>query len=564
AVREAAQNHANALKNDAADIGYKGTRTTLQASILGTSSLCTSVSAVVNDHIAAIEANRNVPIPCCGVLTEKGATLDSVSFGKIPNQDQVADASAANSIVDINKNHKYYVKVIIENVLRKIAMQKINKMQISTPVEKIRKIASIDSYINYIVENQSALFEKENIQKEIKKLHDRNDIKDKNIENYFLSTISKLKKEMLVDSANAGDDFKELLKLGVKLLLLYYTMGSWLKENALPKPSTRAWTWGIMSVVNAAIIKFDTDSKKEAESRVATVQAEREAFVKSHANNSVYGNKNAKDKGEYELGQVEMGQQKRGKNGLIGCAVPKGNGFAPTECPSVIPRQRFNFPQAKRTNVSGSLTGQALGMIGNMSHAAASNGMIDSDDSFSAGKIDKLSAVTSALRKRNDKLIKKYDDLTNKRDKSLKKKSLPLSKSMAKFKTLFTGNPKKTGVSKAQMAAGSNLVLPKLEKLKKKQAKLAKIKPINIPKFESAGIASGAGDFDFGMDDGVAGSDAPIIEGGEAKAGEKLEEFVIDAGEINDNQHVNIFKLISNRYLHSYSTLLDEAKPASK
>ncbi len=69
-------------------------------------------------------------------------------------------------------------------------------------------------------------------------------------------------------------------------------------------------------------------------------------------------------------------------------------------------------------------------------------------------------------------------------------------------------------------------------------------------------------DFDFDLDDegGIDENGDFGEDGTSARAEEDLGEFVVDSGEIVENEDVNIFKLISNRYLLSYPVLLEEKK----
>ncbi len=93
--------------------------------------------------------------------------------------------------------------------------------------------------------------------------------------------------------------------------------------------------------------------------------------------------------------------------------------------------------------------------------------------------------------------------------------------------------------------------------LEKDKKKLAKIKPFEAPKFNIPKSGNSDFDFDLGEEGGVA-----VEDGTDAAAGteESLNDFVVNSGEINENPDVNIFKLISNRYLISYPKLLNEKK----
>jgi hypothetical protein len=560
---ELAEDAAASVEAETIDKSAKLVRAAILKTALVPLNACTGVGSIAYGVAEAIEVTRMLPQLCCGMPSATIPTPDIVTMGIFPHQDLGIDHNSSLTAYANNysKKEKFYVKVLVENLLHKIAMEKLYKKFPNDPDKELRQIAKINNHIKYIMDNQDALLEESNIKKEYEELLQRTGHGSTELETFLLATMKRLKSELIIDSANANV-WKGLLNIGVKAVLLYFVMGSWMKEHAFPKPKNRAWTWGIMGVVNGAIIAFNMKSKSEAEERRDRVKEEKKKFLESHVLKTKHNNQNEATGGEgAKVTREDSSQQNGGGSGIMECAVPKGDGFAPSVCPSVIPRARFRLATTRSGSTSGSIDTKALGLLSKAGFDASTTGMSSDSPSLSEATLGEVQATSSALKKRNTKLLKKYDELLEKRSKKSKGKLLSIRKSIAKMGSIFKGDPKTSGVTAAQLSKGSSLILPKISKLEKK--KNTAYKPNTFPKFEMPTTPSNDFDFDLGGEGGTTIDD----EGATAKTGkaeEDLSEFVVNSGEINEDENVNIFKLISNRYLMSYPVLLNEKKRREK
>ncbi len=566
---EGAANKTKAGVNDTADAAKKSERAAMISQFSGSLGGCPPVGPPILAKVQAIELNRQLPAFCCGTHTIKGATLDS-SNSLTAYNDEVKDAITvlnSTSEIRLKKNEKYYVKVMVENLLKRVAYENIKRIKNITPLERIQKIAQSDSYIQYIMDNQDALLNDSNLKKEyeyhLKQLKEHD---PQNIEEFLFASISQVKQEMIIASANAMD-FMSLLNLGVKAAVLYYLMGDWLRENAFPKPVNRAWTWGIMAGITAVILMFNSKSLKEAEKRRDLVRKERERFLASHAELTrfaQYSDPNKPITGTGKSVNDGTGVDDSG-SGVMQCAVAKGNGFAPALCPSVIPRKRISLTSGRGLrSLAGKNELGALNALETASFAAGTKGMNSKSDALSDASLGSISSMSKAIKKQNEGLIKKYDKLQKDRANKLKNKRakpISLAKSMTKFKKLYSGDPNSSAVSSMQLPSGTASLSDKLEKLKKKKA--AEYQPQNFKAKDFQG-GTAKSDFDFDVSGGEGGTS--IAEGESATGsdtGQALEDFVLDDAGINEKPHVNIFKLISNRYFIKYPALLNE-RPSKK
>jgi hypothetical protein len=213
-------------------------------------------------------------------------------------------------------------------------------------------------------------FEKTVFEKEAQKYN--LDIKGEN-DFYKLSSIF-AKEFSLINSVHAaGIDFKDFLGLAVKIGVMYYTMSGYVKNYAFPQSGNRAVTWGIMAVVNAAILKFDSDKKCEAQERLKIVQNEKKEFIKSAVASGYTFDANIANGlngGKISLADASAGSG--GGRGIIGCAKPKGSSYAPAPCPTVIPKKRFNISTSGAKFIpNGSPLKNALNSLSQVAYGAA-------------------------------------------------------------------------------------------------------------------------------------------------------------------------------------------------
>lgn len=541
---------------ETADKTAKGARLAVIASATPGLTACTPAGATAIAAMEAIEAARAGPVFCCGTQSEIVPTLDGTGLLALNYQEHNMDllSTGATAVThNLSRDQKYYVMATVENLLHAINIENIKGLDNLSAAEKLAHMKANAEYIDYIMANQDSLLDKENIEKEVKKalkIYDGLRIEE------FLATITnKFKSEIFISSAHAMD-FKELLNIGVKAVILYFVLGSWMKENAFPRPKTRAWTWGIMSVMNGFILSFNKKSLSETESRLERVKLERDKWVASSTKTNSLDSGSDSTSNRKVINPNNLVGDGNG-NAIIECAVPKGNGFAPATCPSPVNRSRFTLRSKKSSPIrTNSLIGSTAGLIMDSAGTAAAKGV--STETLSSGTLGNIEKNSNAIKKLNKKLIAKLDKEEERSAKKLKRKPSLLGPRLATTARLFSDDPNKSGVTESQLSSGSKGLLPKLEKLKVQQKVVVKKGLKTLPKFNIP--KSDTFDFDMGDDTAVGGT--TIDESGETAAGEEnLADFQLNTeDEINENEDVNIFKLISNRYLQSYPVLLEEQK----
>ncbi|MAX65552.1 MAG: hypothetical protein QF441_13755 [Bacteriovoracaceae bacterium] len=582
---EVAEDASLASSHDTENVTAKTTRATTIESVLGTVAACQKALASatasslgvgaavlsaaqaalpsVPTAIAAVEGVRVMPILCSGTQTIKGADLDTPipTVSQLQNKIDAAFPHADAAGFDFFKSpqNKYYVKKIMHNLFQRIALHKLDQQNFDSPEQRISQIAETSKYVKYMLEKsmhelETYSFEDEvqSLRSQLAKISNEDDFKD-----VFFKKMSLLKGE-LIQSAHANS-FKDLLKLGVKVGVLYFVMGKWLRNNAFPKPKNRIVTWGIMALVNAAVIKFDSDAQDDAKKRLSRVREERKKFIESHAMDSYM--KEDPSKGVGGDGKiVKPGDllQKAGSGQVMACAVPKGKSFAPAVCPSVVPKSRFNLTKGSGKIVSsGSLLGETLTGLGDVTYGAATGRQYSNPELMEAS-ISNLAGKKNNLIKQRDALREKIDKrpvLKTKEGKKLKGSSLV--KSSTKFRKLYKGDPSVTGIDQGVVSSINSAKIPELKKVEKKEDKKKTV--TSLPKFKMPTAPKTSG-FDFDFDSSQEGG-IKVVDSGEDSdiAKEKnLDEFIVNSGEVNENSNVNIFKLISNRYLLSYPKLLEE------
>jgi hypothetical protein len=575
-----------AVENDAQNVEFKATRAGMITAIETEMGICLTglieaevaslgISAavmaaaqaaipLVPGAIGVIETTRAMPIFCSGSDTVKGVDLDTPlpTLSSLAIKIDAAFPEADVAQIDKIKSEKnlFYVKNILHNFFYRLGMHKVESKKYQTAEIRVREIAATSQFVDFQVEEAMKQIKNTDFEKEIELFE--NQFKDHKLElaDNVLAMVSDFKFQMV--KAAEANAFKELLNIGIKVVVLYFVVGKWLRNNAFPKPRNRIITWAIMAVVNAAIIKFDMDSKSEAEERVSRVKEEKRKFLESHAIKTKHNKSNETTGGEGATVTLEdTSQQNGGGSGILSCAVPKGDGFAPAVCPTVIPKSRFQInSQGANFSINGSPLKDALNGIGNVGYGVAT-GQQYSEPSLLQGNVATLSSKRDGLIKQRDKLRKKLKTIDSKNNKGKTKgKGFGITALTTKFKKHYSGDASKTGVTGKMASMLSSGKIPKinlndLKKFKKKTAYKRKA----FPKFNMPTAPKSDFDFDLGGEGGTTIED----EGTTVKTGkgeENLSEFVVNSGEINEDENVNIFKLISNRYLMSYPVLLNEKK----
>ncbi|MBD66982.1 MAG: hypothetical protein CME62_17405 [Halobacteriovoraceae bacterium] len=572
AQTEVAQDNADGGANTAAqqaELAQDATQTQLIQGACGTCSACAPVMVTVTRSNTV----RAMPINCCGVHSQTPPT-DASAPGETQAALNAAEAMSdyvpfdsalpgrgnptipfGGSLYETNDSN-FYVKAFIENLLHRVAQEKILKKNSKDPQEVIRQYAAMDQYIAYIMDNQDALIEDSNINKELEHIKNKFGEDSLESENFLLGKIDQLKNELTIQSANASA-FKELLNIGVKATVLYFTLGKWLKEKALRRPKSRAYTWGAMAAVNAAIIMFNKKSLKDAKGRYETVLEEAEKFKNSHALKS-----------EWDI-QAELAELRKGEltvpsvsptEGLVGgvkdvaCAQPSGNTFLPAQCPSSFSDSELDIPKAPAsTGITGGLTGSALGLISDTATQAAKTGLLGDDKKVRAN-LKSLEGMRGALTARNKKLIEDFDKQNEKEAKKLSP-SLRASKLKSGLGRMIAAIQGKTNSTPLTLEDIKPTVAEekKAEELEEK----AKLPVASIPKFEIPNTNNG-----LNFNSGTSTSD-DFNSGSNGANQQDLANFDLGENDINNDNTGNIFKIISNRYLRSYPVLLEEVEEKS-
>ena len=372
------------------------------------------------------------------------------------------------------------------------------------------------------------------------------------------ATLAKRLKESLIPSAYAGG-FGELMGFGIKMLALQFAFGNFMRDTALVTPKNRAYMYGAMAAVNAGLMIFNGKSRDEAQNRYDIVMREKQNFAASRPELTETINA-AGESGSLSLQKLELSAADLAKQNIVGCADPKGSNFVPAVCPSKIRRGNLNIPLNQETSrrFNNSPLGQVVPLLSDIGYQTASGQSLMNSKALD-GKLNASKKISNALRKQVDKLVK---DFENGPEKQMREKfglkTEPLSKSNLRFRKMFQGDPNKTGVTKEQLAnlQGSlaKIKVPDVKKLGK-GAKVAANKPVyTTPSFDMPK----APDFNFDMGSDSSSSTDVMADANEPAA--DMADFEYKREDINQRSDVNLFKLISNRYLRSYPVLLKEDK----
>jgi len=455
-----------------------------------------------------------------------------------------------------------FIRPVIENLIHRIVQNKMIK-NYDDPVKQLNNYAQTSLYLDNILMNGEQSWNESNLKKELADY--RNQYKNDQIgyEAQVGSIINKLKNELMIVSANASV-WKDLLNIGVKAYLLHMVMWEWMEAHALNYPKARMWTWGTMAAVNLAVYAFDSKSYNDAKKRKEVVELEKNRFLKSHALGSEMmdgsdGSNGSGNNTEYNpyagSSASATGASVQGEGTIITCATPNGSSFIPAQCPSRIPVSTFGSlgsvgGKASRTNLTGELK-QGLGAIGVATQAAATSANLDGNTAYSAA-IKSLEKTNPALRALNERAFNEIEAIDKKRNAG--NNGFSLKESLAKVKSMFSGNVGSSGVSSAALSAGASDLKGEIEKVEKEFASKGNYTP---PKFDSNfQMPSMGGSFDTGYESTDSQDFGDINE----KRGEALSNLDVDTNEVNENTEGNLFRLISNRYLRSYPILLEEKK----
>ncbi len=521
---------------------------------------CPTCSAAV-ENLGNLEATRAATLnSCCGTRIHSvptGYAPVPLAPGKIHLVDDVIISPVFVGGVSNDHAKRIASGFMIEYFLNQMASPNYSQR------EKIEYLKKGFGQIEYFEQNFEQIIESDHYKRELASLtKELNGVEVfDHSQNINLNKVVDTIKQSFIQDAHAGG-FGELMGLGIKMLALNYALGDFMRKKALVNPQNRMWTFGAMAAVNLGLMIFNGKSAKEAKNRLEIVKDEARAFAESHALKADFDEKLA----ELDLASKSgLSAEELAKLNALGqrpdvvtCADPKGNSFVPAQCPSKLRPSNLNLAldSDSKRRLGNSPLGQALPLISDAA-AGVANGSTLSDNSggTARGSIAQLGKVRNALKEQVDGLADDYDK--NVLSKQLNKdqfKRASLAGNNAKFRSLFNGDPAKNGVTK-DMLAGVSGGLAEIEKLKdnKENKTASKVSTFTPPQF----VVPKTNDFNF--DIGGSNNTGANMAAGNG-SGNSLDDFQVNAGDVNQKADVSIFRIISNRYLKSYPVLLEEKK----
>lgn len=516
----------------------------------------------------AYNINRWTPVQCTGAgygyvigkapqisYPRLDGPLNPVSTLALQVDKLIKNPDVPFGIFGLNKQEDYYFKNVAQNTLRKIAFIKAETNPDKSANQKLKNFVSSVKYSNYVTEElmkrvRSGYYDKE-IQKELNYFKENNESLQGSMQR-MMAGLS----EALISSAKA-EKWMELLKFAGKMYVAFKFLSITFNNFGYSRPTLRMTTYAIMAGLNRMVLNHLEKAEKDASDRAKVVEEEMYAFINSRGiptkivddPNQTGGKRNIKGR-EVSL----SGDRFAGK---VACASADGS---PALCPSKIDPANFDATTGRERFIPRGGVLSNVGRLGSAGAAQFASGAPSQNPSLGAGNIGSVNNQNSNLIKVRDKNRKKLDKFLSKLDKSVPKnkkgKKNPLiprvSRSAATVKKSFGNGSQSQGLFNS-ISSGK---LPDLEKLKKEQkAAGLDYKPIKAPKFNLP--KAGSNPYDFDVDDV---GDAVVVEEEAAPAAEEgdLADFEVPEQEINEREDVNIFKLLSNRYLNKYPTLLEE------
>ena len=520
--------------------------------------LVTAAVTGVSTATSTIEATKNLPVLCMGTeseTTNDGDAIYALNYSNI--YDTIDDNHMANiAFNDANlERNLFYVKKIISNLFYRIAWDKVEQIKNLKPTEKLKKLAATTQYVDHLVDEAMKKITDKKFLLEVEKEFKISEFKSFSD---FGSLLNKLKFEMIKTAqAEDGQFWMELLMIGAKAIGAYMLFGGWLKEHAFPKPKTRIITWGAMALVNAAIIVFDTKKLKQIKQRKKVVIEEAQRFADSSALKTTIDTPDAGTEPPPASNPGGGGTPFDTGDPVIACAKPKGSGFAPAACPTKIPKSRFKVPRSlETTGIKGGLTDLSIGLVSDAAQLAATGGMLDGSGNLAA-TLKSINSKKKLLIAKRDKLRKKIDKREKDKSNFLKKKTgksrkpVSLANLNSALKKHFS-DPARPALNSGGTTVVANSKNNSDSKNKKSGTKVVG----SIPKF---GLPQKKGDvFDFNLNDEE--NESVRDEATSDSNDEDLANFELNENDIIERSDINIFKVISNRYLRSYPILLEENK----
>ena len=461
-------------------------------------------------------------------------------------------------------------KEITYSFLNRVALEMVYKnLDHSKPEHSLKQIAKTEKQIQKMIEEQ---FSVTKINSELATL--KNKVKEEKLEPHelFLESQKYINKlgESLISSAHATSDiWKELLNIGVKLFALQYFLKGFVREYGLVKPRNRAILWGLMSAINAGLIKFQSEAIDESEKRADAVRAEARRFAESAAKKMDRADEDAEKRGEGSGGELNLERftplaVSSGVRGAIDlCATVTQRGVNRAPCPSKIPDSLGNTTSLSpsQRNLTGVNFQRNLSDLRRLSGNVVT-GAVDGDNGLTSANIEALGGNRPAIRKLAENLAERLDrqngDIDSKGNQRKGRVSLLKSlKDSFRFSTKQRNStPLKPEEFDSINATANSGALAEIKKIEDKENKGGSIFTPPTFDFKTPKSNSGSLDFSFGDESESITTTDDVSE----KAAEGFASFDIDDENISPKKDVSIFKLISNRYLLSYPILLEEKK----
>ncbi len=454
---------------------------------------------------------------------------------------------------------KFFINNTFEYNIRKLALEKFSVEKDKSARYNLAKLREQNRKVDNVLHAYSSLLDKQ-----FYNLYNYGEFDSSS--SAFQNLISSLS-NLLIPRAEAGfggilvgagmdmlgksvdGPWSEVLSLGGRIIQLQGMIGKFMKRTALTSPLGRSLTWVAMSALSKVSHGMAKKTEKDIDKNLKIVEEEKKKYKFSAKNTGVV------DGGEILDLEAYVPPDLQNHNPVLSeknCVKKATHGFAPTTCDKKQPEKDFKVAGLQVSGASGAYVNGA-NMLSGLTTLGANNSI--SADTFSDSKMAKMESAYNAIRAKNDKFRKRFDDMYKsaaKKDRSVK---LPgIQSAVAKLrKDILKGSASQNGLSNF----GSNPVANSAPTEKSSESKNSeKVASINIPKPTTP---KAGGSIDLGFD-----SDDSLVDDALADDGKKdtisIDEYIVKQDTISKKKDVSIFKILSKRYLISYPKVLEEKK----
>lgn len=494
--------------------------------------------------------------------------------------DDGVKAPKGSESASLDADSKYYVKHNFESLLRRLALAKQMKaFDPQNPAKEIKEIARLHQdvnnvmfYFNQIVEESNGAnpvlafqgFKEHELWPTVVKMVG-NMIMPKAHAGFLGAAAGNAAKgagfKMVVDALDINDtNWEAVLNVGPYFMMLQGMLGAFAKSTAFVSPWGRGLTYTTLEGITLVVKKLDEDAQGQIEKYIQVAVKERDRYAKSAGMGGVDGDP------ESSNGNLVANDRSRayqglnfGNGGVKSCAVPKGQGFAPAPCPAKVPKSAFTLPREGRKVVAGmpSPFQNSVNFTSKYARDLASGKM--SADDLAGMDIGPIERANAAMRRYNDKMRGKMDQINNKSGVS----SAPLAKISDRMKrAVMSPRGREVLASNPDLGKEALASIGKDGEEEKDGKKKGSSVPTRSSVFDSGSSAgasqSGDDGFDFGFDDEGGVEQGPNTREVSLSQEEGLGGLAVNHSDINKRKDVSIFKILSNRYLLSYPKVLEE------